>query len=108
VDAVPSSAFREFTHVRDVATAFRLAVETAPDAGYALYNVGTGAGVSIREVIAAGAVTTGRDIPVAHLPPKPEPHTLISDPSKLARALGWHPVHSALSEILTSAAAAWR
>jgi UDP-glucose 4-epimerase len=101
------SAIREFTHVRDAARAFRLAVETTPDAGYALYNVGTGAGVSMRDVIAAGEVATGRDIPTTHLPPKPEPRTLISDPSKLTSGLGWRPVHSALSEILASAAAAW-
>jgi len=98
------SAVREFTHVKDVATAFRLAVEDERATG--TYNVGTGQGVAVRDVIAVAEQVTGRTIPVEHLPPKPEPHTLISDPARLTGELGWQPAHSALSEILASAWAA--
>jgi UDP-glucose 4-epimerase len=99
------SAVREFTHVRDVAAAFRLALESGHE-GYRLYNVGTGKGVSIRDVIAAAELVTNRQILVRHLPPKTEPHTLISDPNRLIQELGWCAVHSGLSEIFQPAAEA--
>lgn len=98
------SAIREFTHVLDVAAAFRLAIEDERATG--AYNVGTGRGVAVRDVIATAEQVTGRTIPVEHLPPRPEPHTLISDPGRLTGELGWRPTHSALSEILASAWAA--
>jgi UDP-glucose 4-epimerase len=98
------SAVREFTHVRDVAAAFRLALEDERATG--TYNVGTGQGVAVRDVIAVAEQVTGRTVPVEHLPPRPEPHTLISDPGRLSGELGWRPTHSALSEILSSAWAA--
>lgn len=98
------SAIREFTHVLDVAAAFRLAIEDERATG--AYNVGTGRGVAVRDVIATAEQVTGRTIPVEHLPPRPEPHTLISDPGRLTGELGWRPTHSELSEILASAWAA--
>jgi UDP-glucose 4-epimerase len=107
------SAVREFTHVLDVASAFRLAIQangigangTAADGTAPVYNVGTGRGVSMAEVIATAERVTGRPVPVEHLPPKPEPHTLVSDPRRLMADFGWAPVHSDLTEIIESA---WR
>jgi UDP-glucose 4-epimerase len=102
------SAVREFTHVLDVASAFRLAIEangTAANGTAPVYNVGTGRGVSMAEVIATAERVTGRPVPVEHLPPKPEPHTLVSDPRRLMADFGWAPVHSDLAEIIDSA---WR
>jgi UDP-glucose 4-epimerase len=101
------SAVREYTHVCDVAAAFRLAVE-AERVGD-VYNVGTGRGVAVRDVIAVAERVTGRPVPVEHLPPRPEPHTLISDPRRLNEQLGWRAVHSELDDIIRSAwdASAW-
>lgn len=96
------SAVREFTHVLDVARAFRLALEATGAGDAPVYNVGTGRGVSIREVIAEAERVTGRRVPVEHLPPKPEPHTLISDPRLLMTSLGWTATHSDLAEIVHS------
>jgi UDP-glucose 4-epimerase len=95
------SAVREYTHVRDVAAAFRLALEGGRAEG--VYNVGTGRGAAVRDVIAVAERVTGRRIPVEHLPPKPEPHTLVSDPRRLIGELGWRPVHSDLASIIRSA-----
>jgi UDP-glucose 4-epimerase len=99
-------AVREFTHVLDVSLAFRLALEAEPVAGPATYNVGTGQGVAVRDVVSIAEQVTGRRVPLEHLPPKPEPHTLVSDPSRLKDQLGWRPSRSGLSEIIRSAWAA--
>jgi UDP-glucose 4-epimerase len=100
------SAVREYTHVRDVAVAFRLALQSPPDR-YRCYNVGTGRGVSVRDVISTAEAVTGRRVPVVHLPPRPEPHTLVCDPTRITTELGWRPRHSDLAEILTDTATGW-
>jgi UDP-glucose 4-epimerase len=97
------SAIREFTHVLDVAEAFRLALEAERVADAPVYNVGTGRGVAVRDIIAVAGQVTGRRVPVEHLPPRPEPHTLISEPRRIVERLGWRPNHSDLSEIILSA-----
>jgi UDP-glucose 4-epimerase len=99
------SAVRELTHVADVATGFRLALE-AQRPGYAVYNLGNGQGVRVRDVITTAETVTGQRVPVRYLPARPEPHTLVADPTRITRELGWHPVHSDLAEILRSAAEA--
>jgi UDP-glucose 4-epimerase len=96
------SAVREYTHVLDVASAFRLALES--DATE-VYNVGTGRGAAVRDVIAIAEQVTGRPVPVEHQPPRPEAHTLVCDPGRITAELGWRPVHSELPEIIGSA---WR
>jgi UDP-glucose 4-epimerase len=96
------SAVREYTHVRDVASAFRLAL--AADAT-GVFNVGTGHGVAVRDVIAIAGQVTGRPVPVAHQPPRPEAHTLVCDPGRITTELGWRPAYSELPEIIGSA---WR
>jgi UDP-glucose 4-epimerase len=97
------SAVREFTHVVDVASAFRLALEAAVPPADAVFNVGTGRGVSVREVIETAERVTGRQVPVEHLAPRPEPHTLVCDPGRLIREFGWQPAHSSLADIVRDA-----
>jgi UDP-glucose 4-epimerase len=95
------SVRRDYTHVLDVAEAFRLALESS-EAGTRTYNVGTGTGASITELIAAAEEVTGRTIPINRLPPKPEPHTSVADPTRIRTELGWQPEHSDLTTILRS------
>ncbi|GAA5190641.1 UDP-glucose 4-epimerase GalE [Rugosimonospora acidiphila] len=99
------SAVREFTHVLDVAAAFRLALESTATAGPGapVYNVGTGRGVSVAEIIAAAESVTGKRVPVRHLPPRQEPHTLICDPRRIAGELGWRAQRSDLPDIIRGA-----
>ena len=84
----------DFVHVADVATAVRLALDAAQPGTCRLYTVGSGVGTCMREVINGVANVSGRLVPVRQLPPKPEPHTLISDPAALRAELGWTPAHS--------------
>jgi UDP-glucose 4-epimerase len=95
------TALREYTHVLDVAEAFCLALETPHHAdAHRSYNLGTGVGISVAEVIAAARSLTGRSIDVEHLPPKPEPPVLLADPSRIRRELGWEAGNSTLDQIL--------
>jgi UDP-glucose 4-epimerase len=96
---------RDYTHVLDVAEAFRLALEDNRP-GISTYNVGTGKGTSITELVAVAESVTGRDIPVQHLPPRAEPQTSVADPTRIMADLGWRPDHSSLTRILRDAWAA--
>lgn len=92
-----------FTHVADVAQAYRLALETAEPGSHRLYNLGAGTGVSVREVVETVAARTGRPVPVEHRPPKPEPHTLIADSTRIRADLGWTSPNSTLDQITDDA-----
>lgn len=83
------SAIREFTHVLDVAEACRLALDATQPGEHRLFTVGSGLAVSMHDLVDAVAERTGQDIPVEKGPPKPEPHTLMADSSKMRDELGW-------------------
>jgi UDP-glucose 4-epimerase len=101
------SALREYTHVLDVADAFRLALDHPPDeGGHRVYNVGTGQGISVTEVVEAVRRITGCAVPVEHLGAKPEPQILVSDNTRIREELGWQPRHSTLDEVLNDGWAA--
>lgn len=94
------SAVREFTHVTDVARAFRLALEAFKSG---TFNVGTGHGHTMLEVVRTVEAVTGRPIPVVHRPPAAEAHTLVSDPTLIRAQLGWQPLRSRLETIVDDA-----
>lgn len=94
------SAVREFVHVADVATAYRLALEAAEAGRHRVWNVGSGRGVTVAEVVEVVRRVTGRPVPVEHQPPKPEPRVLMADNSRIRAELGWEPTHSDLEEII--------
>jgi UDP-glucose-4-epimerase GalE len=101
------TCIRDYIHVADLAEAHLLALESLLSGGQAdTFNVGTGAGHSVREVIRAVADVTGAEVPVISGPRREgDPPVLVADPGKLQRTLGWRPRHSSLSEIVSSA---WR
>lgn len=101
------SAVRDFVHVADCAVAVRLALETTRASGHRLYNVGSGVGTSMAEVVTAAAQVVGRPVPTKRADPKPEPHTLVADIGLIERELGWKPARSSLTEILSDAWSAW-
>jgi UDP-glucose 4-epimerase len=96
-------AVREFTHVCDLARAYAAALDAAHPAGHRVYNVGSGVGVSVREVIDVTERVTGRRVPVRWGPPVSEPSELRADSTGIAADLGWQPSRSSLDTIVSDA-----
>ena len=96
-------AIREYTHVRDAAEAFVVALAGGEMGTTWCYNVGTGQGVSVLDVIRAAERVTGRAIQIEHRPARPEPRTLVADPSRITTVTTWKPSHSMLTAIVTDA-----
>ncbi|MEV4256273.1 NAD-dependent epimerase/dehydratase family protein [Spirillospora sp. NPDC049652] len=96
-------AVREYLHVDDLARAYELALTAATPGTHRVYNVGSGVGASVAEVIGTVEKVTGRDVRVVHRPPAPEPPLLLSDTAAIRRDLGWAPERSALAEVVGSA-----
>lgn len=97
------SAIREYTHVADLARAYAAALNVAEPGGHPIYNVGSGVGVSVREVIETTERITGRPVPVHWGPPADEPRELRADSSRIRADLGWQPSRSSLDTIVTDA-----
>ena len=96
---------RDYIHVEDLASAHELAVRHLRNGGESLAcNVGTGTGVSVREIIAAAEAVSGRKVPVEVHPRRPgDPPVLVADSSLAQRVLGWQPAHTDIRETVRSA-----
>jgi UDP-glucose 4-epimerase len=97
------SAIREYIHVRDLARAYAVALDADDFTGHRIYNVGSGVGVSVREVIEAAERITGRSVPVRWGPPASEPLELLADSSRIRADLGWQASRSDLETIVSDA-----
>jgi UDP-glucose 4-epimerase len=97
------SAIREYTHVADLAQAYAAALEAANPGEHRIYNVGSGVGVSVRDVLEATERVTGRPVPVHWGPSANEPQELRADSSRFKNDLGWHPSRSSLETIISDA-----
>ena len=95
---------RDYIHVVDLATAHVRVLGAAGLRGGVSFNVGTGSGSSVREVVRAVGARLGIDPRVDVVPRRPgDPASLVADPSALRAALAWRPEHSSLDEIVDSA-----
>jgi UDP-glucose 4-epimerase len=96
---------RDYIHVADLAQAHIRALDYLRSGGQSdFFNLGTGNGYSVLEVIECARQVTGRDIPMQIEPPRQgDPARLIADPSKAKSVLGWHPSVSDLKSIIQSA-----
>ena len=95
------TCIRDYIHIVDLARAHILALGAANSA---LYNLGTGGGSSVREVIAACGKVTGRNIATVEKPRRPgDPPRLIASSEKIKKELGWRPEFQSLEAIIESA-----
>ena len=104
-DTPDGTAIRDYVHVSDLADAHLHALTHLREKGESgAFNLGTGVGSSVREVIAAVERTVGGALPVAAAPRRPgDPAVLVADPEKARRVLGWQTRHSGLDNIVRSA-----
>jgi len=96
---------RDYIHVADLAEAHVLALEVLEKGdAFKCYNLGTGKGFSVREVVDTAISVTRRSI-VAHEGPRRagDPPCLVADPSRARDELGWKPRYNDLSEIIATA-----
>ena len=104
------TCIRDFIHVRDLANAHLLALEATGegDSSLEVYNLGSAAGFSVREVVEAARRVTGRSIPARSIKRRSgDPPVLVASSRRARRELGWQPRHSTLEQMLSDAWA-WR
>jgi len=104
------TCIRDFIHVRDLANGHLLALEATGegDPSFEVYNLGSAAGFSVREVVEAARKVTGRAIPARVVKRRTgDPPVLVASSRRARLALGWHPEHSKLEQMLADAWA-WR
>lgn len=100
-DTPDGTCVRDFVHVLDLASAHILALRGTDSP---VYNVGTGEGHSVKEVIAAAEKVTRKKIAVEIGARRTgDPARLVSDGSKIKNELHWQPKHSELEVILETA-----
>ena len=99
------TAIRDYVHVTDLAEAHVLATQYLLAGGAnSAFNLGTGSGHSVREVIAAAEAVTGKEIHVVNRPRRGgDPPRLIADTTRSRDVLGWRPRYSDLPTILETA-----
>ena len=95
------TCIRDYIHILDLARAHILALSSAKSD---FYNLGTGGGASVREVIDSCRKVTGRKIDIVEKPRRPgDPPRLIASSDKIKRELGWKPQFQSLDAIIESA-----
>jgi UDP-glucose 4-epimerase len=102
-DTPDGTCIRDYIHILDLSRAHILALKAERSA---YYNLGTGGGSSVREVLHTCRRVTGEDIPAIEKPRRPgDPPRLIASSEKIKRELGWRPQFEKLEAIVSSA---WR
>lgn len=104
-DTPDGTCIRDYIHVWDLAQAHWLALQWLREKKTSdVFNLGNGAGYSVREVIAAAEKVSGRPVPTRLCPRRPgDPPVLIGSSRKAIDVLGWEPRYADLESILASA-----
>ncbi|GAA5055541.1 UDP-glucose 4-epimerase GalE [Nocardia callitridis] len=98
------TAVRDYIHIRDLAQAHLLALGSSEAGTHRIYNLGSGTGFSVRQVISACERVTGLPITAQDAPRRPgDPATLIASSERAIAELGWRPEHNDLDEIVSDA-----
>lgn len=98
------TCIRDYVHVQDLASAHLLAIEATEPGTGEVFNIGTGQGHSVLEVIQACEAVTGKPIAQHLTDRRPgDPPQLVADPNKLKTALSWAPVYPDIKQIIETA-----
>ncbi len=98
------TCIRDYVHVADLAEAHLLALEKMQEKSFSIFNLGTGKGHSVKEIISAAESVTGKKVKLKVSDRRPgDPPELIADASKCKSVLGWSAKKSDLETIISSA-----
>ena len=98
------TAIRDYVHVEDLAAAHILALDATSRPGHEVFNLGNGAGFSVREVVDAARAVTGAEIPTVESPRRAgDPAVLVASSEKIRRELGWVPRKPELAAMIADA-----
>jgi UDP-glucose 4-epimerase len=99
------TCIRDFVHVGDIADAHVLALKKLPSGSMRpAYNLGTGKGVSVKEVIDTARAVTGRNISVVRGPRRAgDPAILVADPHCANGDLNWSPRYPSIEDMIETA-----
>ncbi len=98
------TCIRDYIHIGDLVSAHLLALEALGERDRLVYNLGSGNGFSVREVIEAARAVSGHAIPVIESPRRPgDPARLVASSKRIRKELGWKPEHDTIHDILASA-----
>ena len=98
------TCIRDYIHLADLVSAHLLALQGLENNDKLVYNVGSGRGYSVFEVIEMARRVSGHPIPAMETPRRPgDAPRLVASPARIQLELGWQAQHSGLEEILTSA-----
>ena len=95
------TCIRDYVHLKDLSSAHILALETGATGAF---NLGTGNGISVKEIVDACRKVTGHPIPVKMCPRRPgDPPALYASGNKARQILGWKPMYSDVETIVKDA-----
>lgn len=99
------SCIRDYVHVTDLADAHIKALEyLSKEQKSDVFNLGTGSGISVLELIDVVKKITGKELNVVSKERRQgDPDVLIADNKKAQEKLGWNPVHSSIENIIETA-----
>jgi len=98
------TCIRDYIHVSDLARAHLLALDALENPNPLIYNLGSGQGFSVRQVVDVARAVTGHPIPVIESPRRAgDPAVLVAGSKKIRRELGWQPRFPDLKTIVESA-----
>jgi UDP-glucose 4-epimerase len=103
-DTPDGTCIRDYVHVLDLASAHLLAYEALKDGNSRVYNLGSGTGYSVREVIETARQVTGHPIPAKDGARRPgDLPVLVADSTRIRKELGWSPEFDNLHQIIETA-----
>src|SRR3954447_5126532 len=98
------TAIRDYIHVEDLGEAHLLALDRLSEGTHAIYNLGNGAGFSVRQVVEAAERVVGHAIPTRDEPRRPgDPPQLVAASDRIRSELGWLARKPALETMIADA-----
>lgn len=98
------TCIRDYVHIADLVSAHILVLDALSKHEKLIYNVGSGHGYSVRQVIDTAAKVSGQEIPVVEASRRlGDSARLVASSDKIRSELGWQPEHDSLDDIIGSA-----